>query len=46
MQGVVEFALAGFALAGSPGPAMLSLAATGAAFGARRSSRVAQRSRH
>jgi threonine/homoserine/homoserine lactone efflux protein len=28
--------LAGFALAGSPGPATLSLAATGAAFGARR----------
>jgi threonine/homoserine/homoserine lactone efflux protein len=30
------FVLAGFALAGSPGPATLSLAATGAAFGARR----------
>lgn len=29
------FVLAGFALAGSPGPATLSLAATGAAFGAR-----------
>ena len=30
------FLLAGFALAGSPGPATLSLAAAGAAFGARR----------
>jgi threonine/homoserine/homoserine lactone efflux protein len=30
------FVLAGIALAGSPGPATLSLAATGAAFGARR----------
>lgn len=30
------FVLAGLALAGSPGPATLSLAATGAAFGARR----------
>jgi threonine/homoserine/homoserine lactone efflux protein len=30
------FVLAGFALAGSPGPNTLSLAATGAAFGARR----------
>ncbi len=36
MEGVLAFALAGFALAGSPGPATLSLAATGAAFGARR----------
>ena len=36
MDGVLGFALAGFALAGSPGPATLSLAATGAAFGARR----------
>jgi threonine/homoserine/homoserine lactone efflux protein len=36
MDGVTSFALAGLALAGSPGPATLSLAATGAAFGARR----------
>lgn len=36
MDDVFGFALAGFALAGSPGPATLSLAATGAAFGARR----------
>ncbi len=36
MDGVLGFVLAGFALAGSPGPATLSLAATGAAFGARR----------
>jgi threonine/homoserine/homoserine lactone efflux protein len=36
MDGVFGFTLAGFALAGSPGPATLSLAATGAAFGARR----------
>ena len=36
MDGVFGFALAGLALAGSPGPATLSLAATGAAFGARR----------
>ena len=36
MEGVLGFVLAGFALAGSPGPATLSLAATGAAFGARR----------
>ena len=35
MEGVLGFVLAGFALAGSPGPATLSLAATGAAFGAR-----------
>ncbi|SMF67315.1 Threonine/homoserine/homoserine lactone efflux protein [Tistlia consotensis] len=35
-EGLVGFALAGVALAGSPGPATLSLAATGAAFGARR----------
>ena len=33
---MLGFLLAGFALAGSPGPATLSLAATGAAFGARR----------
>jgi threonine/homoserine/homoserine lactone efflux protein len=33
---LLGFILAGFALAGSPGPATLSLAATGAAFGARR----------
>ena len=36
MEGLFGFVLAGFALAGSPGPATLSLAATGAAFGARR----------
>ncbi len=36
MDGLLGFVLAGFALAGSPGPATLSLAATGAAFGARR----------
>jgi len=36
VEGVLGFVLAGFALAGSPGPATLSLAATGAAFGARR----------
>jgi threonine/homoserine/homoserine lactone efflux protein len=36
MDGVVGFVLAGVALAGSPGPATLSLAAAGAAFGARR----------
>lgn len=36
MEGSLGFVLAGFALAGSPGPATLSLAATGAAFGARR----------
>lgn len=36
MEGLLSFVLAGFALAGSPGPATLSLAATGAAFGARR----------
>ena len=35
MDGLVGFILAGFALAGSPGPATLSLAATGAAFGTR-----------
>jgi threonine/homoserine/homoserine lactone efflux protein len=34
MEGLFGFILAGFALAGSPGPATLSLAATGAAFGA------------
>lgn len=37
MQDLVGFILAGLALAGSPGPATLSLAATGAAFGPRRS---------
>jgi len=37
MEGLLGFVLAGLALAGSPGPATLSLAATGAAFGARRS---------
>lgn len=36
MDGLLGFAVAGFALAGSPGPNTLSLAATGAAFGARR----------
>lgn len=36
MEELLGFVLAGFALAGSPGPATLSLAATGAAFGARR----------
>lgn len=36
MKGLLGFVLAGFALAGSPGPATLSLAATGAAFGAHR----------
>ena len=36
MTGLLGFVLAGLALAGSPGPATLSLAATGAAFGARR----------
>jgi threonine/homoserine/homoserine lactone efflux protein len=36
MEGLLAFILAAFALAGSPGPATLSLAATGAAFGARR----------
>jgi threonine/homoserine/homoserine lactone efflux protein len=35
MEGLPGFALAGLALAGSPGPATLGLAATGAAFGAR-----------
>jgi len=35
MDGLVGFVVAGFALAGSPGPATLSLAATGAAFGRR-----------
>ncbi|MEZ5831416.1 MAG: LysE family translocator [Dongiaceae bacterium] len=35
MDGLLGFILAGLALAGSPGPATLSLAATGAAFGAR-----------
>ena len=37
MEGLLGFVLAGLALAGSPGPATLSLAAAGAAFGARRS---------
>lgn len=36
MEGLLGFVLAGLALAGSPGPATLSLAAAGAAFGARR----------
>jgi threonine/homoserine/homoserine lactone efflux protein len=36
MDGLVGFVLAGVALAGSPGPATLSLAAAGAAFGAAR----------
>jgi threonine/homoserine/homoserine lactone efflux protein len=37
MEGVLAFVLAGLALAGSPGPNTLSLAAAGAAFGTRRS---------
>jgi threonine/homoserine/homoserine lactone efflux protein len=37
VEGLLGFILAGFALAGSPGPATLSLAAAAAAFGARRS---------
>src|SRR4051794_15239990 len=36
MEALLGLTLAGLALAGSPGPATLSLAATGAAFGARR----------
>ena len=36
MEGLLAFVLAAVALAGSPGPNTLSLAATGAAFGARR----------
>jgi threonine/homoserine/homoserine lactone efflux protein len=36
MDGLLGFILAAFALAWSPGPATLSLAATGAAFGSRR----------
>jgi threonine/homoserine/homoserine lactone efflux protein len=36
MDGLIAFVIAGFALAGSPGPATLSLAAAGAAFGGRR----------
>ncbi len=36
MEGLTGFLLASVALAGSPGPATLSLAAAGAAFGARR----------
>ena len=37
MEGLTGFIMAAFALIGSPGPNTLSLAATGAAFGARRS---------
>jgi len=37
MNDVAAFILAGFALTGSPGPATLGLAASGAAFGLRRS---------
>jgi threonine/homoserine/homoserine lactone efflux protein len=37
MENLLGFLLAAFALAGSPGPNTLSLAATGAAFGPRRS---------
>jgi threonine/homoserine/homoserine lactone efflux protein len=37
VEELLGFILAGFALAGSPGPNTLSLAATGAAFGTRRS---------
>lgn len=37
MEGLLGFILAGLALAGSPGPNTLSLAAAGAAFGVRRS---------
>jgi threonine/homoserine/homoserine lactone efflux protein len=40
MDGVLGFVLAGIALTGSPGPATLSLAASAAAFGARRSSAI------
>lgn len=36
MEGIIAFVVAGFALAGSPGPATLGLAAAGAAFGPRR----------
>lgn len=36
MDGWIGFALAGLALAGSPGPATLSLAAAGVAFGSKR----------
>jgi len=36
VEGLLGFVLAAFALAGSPGPATLSLAATGAAFGTQR----------
>ncbi len=36
MDGLFAFVIAGFALTGSPGPATLSLAAAGAAFGGRR----------
>lgn len=36
MDGLLSFVLAALALVGSPGPATLSLAAAGAAFGARR----------
>ena len=37
MNDMAAFILAGFALIGSPGPATLGLAASGAAFGLRRS---------
>ena len=37
MEGLTGFILAALALCGSPGPATVSLAATGAAFGPRRS---------
>jgi len=36
LEVLLGFLIAAFALAGSPGPGTLSLAATGAAFGARR----------
>ncbi len=36
LESLFAFLITGFALTGSPGPATLSLAATGAAFGARR----------
>lgn len=39
MEGLAGFILAALALTGSPGPANLSLAATGAAFGPRRGMR-------
>lgn len=37
MEGLIAFIMAGFALAGSPGPATLSVAAAASAFGARKS---------